>query len=99
MRLGRFSPTQPWVDRHVGAWGGAGQVAMRLGDLETAEQRLREALRLAPEYGPARYALGQVLRRQGHLDDAARHGVEPRRERRIAAWRWLLARVPWRTSE
>ncbi len=54
------------------AWGGAGRVAMRRGDLETATRNLREALRLAPTYGPARYALGQVLRRQGRLDDAGR---------------------------
>jgi tetratricopeptide (TPR) repeat protein len=65
------------------AWGGAGQVAMRQGDLAAAEQSLREALRLVPEYGPARYALGQVLRRQGHLDDAARELAAAQQQREL----------------
>ncbi len=52
------------------AWGGVGQVELRLGNVDAAQSSLAEALRLAPRYGPARYALGRVLQKLGRDDDA-----------------------------
>lgn len=49
---------------------GAGRVHAALGDLDAAAEALRRAIRMAPEYGTAHYALGQVLRRQGRLEEA-----------------------------
>lgn len=40
---------------------------------EMAEARCREALALAPDYLPARMALGEMLRRRGRLDEAEAH--------------------------
>ena len=55
---------------HARAWCGVGQVESRQGNLLAAASSLAEALRLSPRYGPARYALGRVLRSQGRFDDA-----------------------------
>jgi Flp pilus assembly protein TadD len=49
---------------------GAGQVALRRGDLSAAVDHLREAIQLAPDYGTAHYALGQALRKLGRFDEA-----------------------------
>ncbi len=54
------------------AYCGAGQIALRRGELEIALEDLTAALQLEPEYGAARYALGQALRKLGRTDDARR---------------------------
>ncbi len=54
------------------AYCGAGQILYRLGEFEPAVQYLKEAVRLAPEYGTARYVLGQALRNRERPDEARR---------------------------
>lgn len=41
------------------------------GNLDQAETPLRRALEADPELAPARFRLGEVLRKQGHADEAA----------------------------
>ena len=47
-----------------------GNLALRSGDLGTAEAALRRAIELRPSLGEAHRDLGAVLRRQGRLDEA-----------------------------
>ena len=54
------------------AYCGAGQILYRLGEFEPAVEYLQEAVRLAPKYGTARYALGQALRNPERPDEARR---------------------------
>ena len=54
------------------AYCGAGQVLYRLGEFEPAIEYLQTAVRLAPEYGTARYVLGQALRSRERPDEARR---------------------------
>ncbi len=54
------------------AYGGAGHVLGRQGDLEAAVARYEAAIKFAADhpYGPARYGLGQALRKLGRIDEA-----------------------------
>ncbi len=49
---------------------GAGRVHAERGELDRAAVLLARAIAAAPDYGTAHYALGQVLRREGRLDEA-----------------------------
>lgn len=54
------------------AWCGAGRAAFRGKDFDAAVADLRRATALAPDYGSARYVLGQALREQDRLEEARR---------------------------
>jgi type IV pilus assembly protein PilF len=54
------------------AYYNLGWLAKRKGDAEEAEGMLRTALRLRPDYPPARLTLVQLLREEGELDQAGK---------------------------
>jgi len=60
------SPESPVVRNRLGS-----ELMRRAGDLETAEQHLREAVKFAPRYGDAHNNLGIALLLQGKRDEAA----------------------------
>jgi tetratricopeptide (TPR) repeat protein len=55
------------------AYCGAGRVALHRGDLDAAITYLEAAIRIAPDYGTAYYALGRTLRKQGRVEEARQH--------------------------
>jgi tetratricopeptide (TPR) repeat protein len=66
-----------------------GHVSGRLGDYDTADRHLRQALELFTELddeagiGQARHGLGLLLDHQGRFDEAIEHAVEGLRVRRL----------------
>lgn len=56
--------------RDAESWFMLGTVHGRLGDIAGAEQALRKALAVAPDFAPARLNLGQALELQGKLPEA-----------------------------
>ncbi len=81
-----LAPENPWVALSMAT------AQRRLGETGKAEELYREALRLRPDYGAARIALGKMLRRSGRLDEAlpilekaAEHGGNEERARALTA--------------
>jgi len=65
----------PLYNRPEKAYYNLGWLAKRQGDQERAEDMLRTALRLAPNYPAARLALARLLKEQGRGDEARDHVI------------------------
>ncbi|HEX9638742.1 MAG TPA: tetratricopeptide repeat protein, partial [Acidobacteriota bacterium] len=64
LRATQLAPGQPQ------AWTSLGTLEARTKEAEAAERHLRLALRADPEHAAALFELGNLLRRQGDIDEA-----------------------------
>jgi len=66
----------PLYNRPEKAYYNLGWLARRKGDPDEAEDMLRTALRLAPNYPAARLALARLLKAEGQADEARDHVIQ-----------------------
>jgi len=72
----------------------AGQMYLKMHQLDTAKKRFERALRIRPEYRQARIGLAILLLRTGHLSEARKQtGLIPKSERNKADVHALNARI------
>ncbi len=63
-----------------------GGLLLEAGNIEAAEEHLREAVRLKPNFHEAHASLGKAVVEQGHIEEGVRHYREALRVKPTMAW-------------